>query len=188
MVDPPNGRIPDADAGGPSNGTGSIRSSVSRSCRTRHTCKRQSAGCRGGKYGPPSPRLNEVPPFYNTQRMNRHDGPKIRAWAIAACSGRRRTSTGSAASSRGRNAIAIGIDTGQGQGYQRVVYLSGSHPPKSVHLRHGDSRGRFEGHTLVVETTNFSPKFPYRGAGENLTLVERFTRLDAKTHRVRGRR
>ena len=77
--------------------------------------------------------------------------------------------------------VTIFYDTGQGQGYQRVVYLSGKHPPATVRLRHGDSRGRYEGNSLVVETTNFSPKWPFRGAAENLTLVEKFTRLDAKT-------
>jgi hypothetical protein len=82
---------------------------------------------------------------------------------------------------QGQDIIAFGIDTGQGQGFQRVVYLSGSHPPAKVRLRHGDSRGHFEGNTLVVETTNFSPNFPIRGAAENLTLVERITRLNAKT-------
>jgi len=80
-----------------------------------------------------------------------------------------------------KDIIAFGIDTGQGQGFQRVVYLSGSHPPANVRLRHGDSRGHFEGNTLVVETTNFSPNFPIRGAAEHLTLVERLTRLNAKT-------
>ena len=48
-------------------------------------------------------------------------------------------------------------------------------------LRHGDSRGRWEGSTLVIETTNFSSKFPYRGSGANLRLVERYTRVDADT-------
>jgi hypothetical protein len=62
-----------------------------------------------------------------------------------------------------------------------MIYLSGSHPPSHIRLRHGDSRGRWEGNTLVVETTNFSPKFPPRGASENLKLIERFTRVDADT-------
>jgi len=39
----------------------------------------------------------------------------------------------------------------------------------------GDARGHFEGATLVVETTNFKPATAYRGASENLKLVERFT-------------
>jgi hypothetical protein len=45
----------------------------------------------------------------------------------------------------------------------------------------GDSRGRWEGNTLVVETTNFSPKAEFRNARENLRLIERFTRIDADT-------
>jgi hypothetical protein len=40
----------------------------------------------------------------------------------------------------------------------------------------GDSRGRWEGATLVVDTINFSEKVNYRGSSENLHLVERFTR------------
>ena len=45
----------------------------------------------------------------------------------------------------------------------------------------GDSRGRWEGDTLVVETTNFSHKATYRRSGERLHLVERFTRVDDGT-------
>ena len=41
----------------------------------------------------------------------------------------------------------------------------------------GDSRGRWDGNTLVVETTNFSAKSYFMGATENLKLVERFTRV-----------
>ena len=74
---------------------------------------------------------------------------------------------------QGPDTIAIGLDTGQGQGFQRVVYVSGSHPSNNIQFRHGDSRGHFEGNVLVVETTNFSPKYPFRGAAENLKLVER---------------
>jgi hypothetical protein len=45
----------------------------------------------------------------------------------------------------------------------------------------GDSRGRWEGNTFVVDTTNFTDKNPFRGSGENLHLTERFTRTDANT-------
>jgi hypothetical protein len=50
----------------------------------------------------------------------------------------------------------------------------------------GDPIGRWEGDTLVVETTNFTDKTSYRGAGENLRLVERFTRTapDVLTYQV----
>jgi hypothetical protein len=45
----------------------------------------------------------------------------------------------------------------------------------------GDARGHWEGDTLVVETRNFTDKTSYRGAADNLHLVERFTRLDPET-------
>ena len=45
----------------------------------------------------------------------------------------------------------------------------------------GDRNGRWEGDTLVVETTNFNGRAPYRGSSENLELVERFTRLGPTT-------
>ena len=43
----------------------------------------------------------------------------------------------------------------------------------------GESRGWFEGDTLVVETTNFGTKTNYRGANANLTLTERYRRVNA---------
>ena len=45
----------------------------------------------------------------------------------------------------------------------------------------GDSRGRWEGDTLVVEVRNFNGKSAYRGSGANLTLVERYTRTGPET-------
>jgi len=45
----------------------------------------------------------------------------------------------------------------------------------------GDSRGHWEGNTLVVDTTDFSGKAPFRGSDQNLHLVERFTRTEANT-------
>ena len=64
----------------------------------------------------------------------------------------------------------------------RVVPLDGR-PHLADHFRQwvGDSRGRWDGDTLVVETTNFHPEAGFRGTSENRTLVERFTRGDADT-------
>lgn len=45
----------------------------------------------------------------------------------------------------------------------------------------GSSRGRWEGDTLVVEVRGFNGRAPYRGAGENLTLTERFRRVGENT-------
>jgi len=45
----------------------------------------------------------------------------------------------------------------------------------------GDARGRWEGRTLVVDTVGFTDKTAFRGSGEHLHLVERFTRVDAET-------
>ena len=64
----------------------------------------------------------------------------------------------------------------------RVIPLDGRpHLADNVRLWHGDSRGWWEGETLVVETTNVSPKAHFRGSGDGLHLVERFTRIDADT-------
>src|SRR4051812_20155148 len=45
----------------------------------------------------------------------------------------------------------------------------------------GDPRGRWEGRTLVVETTNFTDRRPFRGSGDHLHVTERFTRYDKDT-------
>jgi hypothetical protein len=62
----------------------------------------------------------------------------------------------------------------------RVIYMDGR-PHLGKEIRHwlGDSRGHWEGDTLVVDTTNFSPKSNFRGSHENLHLLERFTRVSS---------
>ena len=64
----------------------------------------------------------------------------------------------------------------------RVIPLDGRpHIGQGIRLWNGDSRGHWDGDTLVVETTNFSDKTNFRGSGASLHLVERFTRVDADT-------
>ena len=64
----------------------------------------------------------------------------------------------------------------------RIVPTNGRpHLPQGLRQWMGDSRGRWEGETLVIETTNFSDKAYFRGAGEGMHLIERFTRADADT-------
>jgi hypothetical protein len=62
----------------------------------------------------------------------------------------------------------------------RVVRMNAEHVPKTITKWMGDSVGRWEGDTLVVDTANFSEKTRFRGATTNLHIVERFTRVDAK--------
>jgi len=60
----------------------------------------------------------------------------------------------------------------------RVVPLDGSpHLDAAVRQLHGDSRGHWDGDTLVVETTNYSSRGAYRGATEGVRVIERFTRV-----------
>jgi hypothetical protein len=70
----------------------------------------------------------------------------------------------------------------------RIIPLDGRpHLASGIRLWLGDSRGRWEGDTLVVETTNYHELSPFnsynfaRGAGKNLRIVERFRRIDART-------
>jgi hypothetical protein len=60
----------------------------------------------------------------------------------------------------------------------RIIRIGATeHLPKHIRPWFGDSIGRWEGDTLVVETTNFHPLQQYRGASENLKVTERFTRI-----------
>ena len=64
----------------------------------------------------------------------------------------------------------------------RIIPLDGRpHLPSNVREWLGDSRGRWEGDTLVVDTTNFTNKTNFRGADENMHLIERFTRTGQDT-------
>ncbi len=64
----------------------------------------------------------------------------------------------------------------------RIIPLDGRlHVGQHIRQWLGDSRGHWEGDTLVVDTSNFTDKTNFRGSGENLHLVERFTRVDADT-------
>ena len=69
----------------------------------------------------------------------------------------------------------------------RIIPIDGRpHLPSTIRQLMGDSVGRWEGDTLVVETTNFTSRTGYRGTTENLRLIERFTRTapDVLTYRV----
>ena len=66
----------------------------------------------------------------------------------------------------------------------RIIPLDGRPPlPDAIQLIPGDSRGRWEGDTLVVESANFTDKTRFRGSSAAMRVTERFTRVDAETIR-----
>jgi hypothetical protein len=66
----------------------------------------------------------------------------------------------------------------------RIVALDDRpHLPQNVRQWTGSRRGHWEGDTLVVETTNFNGKNPFRGSSEQMRVIERFTRVDEDTIR-----
>ena len=67
----------------------------------------------------------------------------------------------------------------------RIVRMNAKHLPSSMRFWMGDSIGSWEGDTLVVDTTNFTDKTRFRGSTQDLHVVERFTRVDAKTLKYR---
>ena len=74
-----------------------------------------------------------------------------------------------------RDSVAILMETIHDA---RIIPLDGRpHVGENIRQLLGDSVGHWEGDTLVVDTTNFSPKSDFRGSHENLHVVERFTRV-----------
>ena len=64
----------------------------------------------------------------------------------------------------------------------RVIPTDGRpHLPPSIRQWQGDSVGHWEGNTLVVDTTNFTGLTSFRGSGDKLRLIERFTRINPDT-------
>jgi hypothetical protein len=154
--------------------------------QSTETCKNKSPACNGGNYDPtPSPRRLEPPPRYdatNAAFINRHDGPED-GHLSQRCLNSGLPEFGSAFGGSFRRivqtpgGISMFYDFGQGQGFQRSIVMDGSpHLPASIRQWFGDSRGHWEGDSLVIDVTNFSPKTDFQGSRENLHLIERWRR------------
>ncbi len=65
----------------------------------------------------------------------------------------------------------------------RIIRMNDKHLPPTIRKWLGDSIGRWEGDTLVVDTTNFTDKTRFRGSSDQLHVVERFTRVDGNSLR-----
>ena len=186
IVDPADGRVP------PLTVEAQKAAAADREFRlallqTNDTSKKMAPACAGGKYDPtPSPQRAEAPPRYNTANVNRYDGPEDGTLANR-CLTPGLPEFGGVTGSFRRivqtpGGITMFYDVGQGQGWQRNIVMDGSsHLPSNIRQWFGDSRGHWEGNTLVIDVTNFGPKTDFQGSRENLHLVERWTRTSPTT-------
>jgi hypothetical protein len=191
IVDPPNGRLPalTPEAQKTAAAEREFRLAL---LQATETCKNKAAPCSGGTYDPtPSPRFADPPPRYNTATINRYYGPEDASLAVRCLMGGvPEVGTLGAIADRisfrrivqTPGGISMFYDVGQGQGWQRNIAMDGSpHLPAGIRQWYGDSRGRWEGNTLVIDVTNFSPKTDFQGSRENLHVIERWTRTGPDT-------
>jgi hypothetical protein len=181
IVDPPDGRIPPATPE-LEQSRRELREFQLALMQAVETCKTTKArACAGVTPGPPSPRRNEPPPLYltvgRTGLINRVDGPEDFGLGERCLRGQPPSLGGVQRIVQSPGVVAI-----QYEGWHRVIPVTtGPHLPGHVSQWRGDSRGRWEGQTLVVDVTNFNPKTDFQGSRQGLHLVERFTRVDANT-------
>jgi hypothetical protein len=190
IVDPPDGRIPPLTPEA-QKAVAADREFRLATIQSTETCRTEMAQCRGGKYDPtPSPRRSEPPPRYNateSQRYNRRDGPEDNSLSERCLSRGLPEFSNALGGSLRRivqtpGGISIFYEIPFGQGFQRNIAMDGSpHLPVGIRQWFGDSRGHWEGDTLVIDVTNFSPKTDFEGSRENLHLVERWTRTGPTT-------
>ena len=190
IVDPPDGRVPPLTAEGQQRRN--VMVEYQRALmQSTDVCKDKLAGCAGWSYGPPSPKRLEPPPYYVAVSVgpgggggviNRSDGPEDRGLSERCMTAILPDFGGFRQIVQSPGMVSIFYDTGQGQGWHREIPVDQStHLPAGVRLWWGDSRGHWEGNTLVVDVTNFSGKTDFRGSRENLHLVERWTRTAPDT-------
>ena len=137
----------------------------------------------------------ELPPRYhsgNIARLNRSDGPEDDGLAdrclisglpefgsLFGGSFRRIVQT--------PGGISIFYDTNQGQGWQRNIVMDGRpHLPASIRQWFGDSRGHWEGNTLVIDVTNFSAEDRYFRLARKPASRRALDAHGAEDARVRG--
>ena len=189
VIDPPDGKIPPLTPEAQKR-QATLREYERALLQNTAICRDKLPGCEGITYGPPSPRRQETPPYYLTNAVNRADGPEDRGLGERCMGGALPQFRGGFTGIYLRvvqspATVNIVYDVGQGQGWNRIVPVTAApHLPSQIRERSGDSRARWEGHTLVVDVTNFSPNRDFQGSRENLHLVERWTRTGPDTLEV----
>ncbi len=189
VVDPPDGRIPGLTPEAQKK-RDAFRQFQLALLQPTEACKEHHPGCAGGKYGPVSPRRNATPPSYigagATAGINRANGPEDRTLTERCLNGTLpdfgNFIGGFSRIVQSPGVISIVYDVGPGVGRPRIIPLTTApHLPETMRQYWGDSRGHWEGDTLIVDVTNFSPKSDFQGSHEHLHLLERWTRIDADT-------
>src|SRR5438552_8479225 len=187
IIDPPDGKVPPLTPKAQGQ-QAAFREYQRALVQATDVCK--NGDLPGCKSGPPSPRRSEPPPAYpaaGVGPLNRADGPEDRGLSERCMGGGLPDFRGGFTGIHRRIGPSPGVgtifyDTGQGQGWSRVIPITDRpHLPSQVRQWWGDSRGHWEGDTLVVDVTNFSTKTDFLGSRENLHLVERWTRTGPKT-------
>jgi len=187
IVDPPNGRLP------PFTPQVQARQKELRDwqlalIRSTESCKQNWRGCEGGKYDVvPSERRFDAFKHYPVAGINRADNIEDHGLGMRCLSANMPDfisggTGGFWGIAQSPGAVSIFYDTGQGQGWHRTIPVDGSaHLPSSVRFWWGDSRGHWEGNTLVVDVTNFNGKNEFMGSRENRHITERWTRVSPTT-------
>jgi hypothetical protein len=175
VIDPPDGRVPPYTP-----------EAAKRIADKREFLAALLQGTSGGRPGPISPRRAEPSPDYNLDRINRSDGPEDRG-GPERCFGAELpvvmgtgTFGGILQLVQSPSSVSIYYDIGQGSGFAWVIPITTrAHLPRTVQLYRGDAIAHWESDTLVIDVTNFSDETNFRGARENLHLIERIKRADA---------
>jgi len=123
VVDPPDGKIPPL-----------APEVQKRAQATREYLQALLQGTSGGKAGPPSPRRQEAPPYYNVDRMNRANGPEDRSLSERCMGGNMPDWGGFQQIVQSPGAVSIFYDTGQGQGWHRIIPVTTT-PHLPSHIR-----------------------------------------------------
>jgi hypothetical protein len=187
IVDPPDGKLP-AFTPEVQARQREIRAWQLELIRSTASCKEKWRGCEGGAYNPvPSDRRDDAFKYYPTGNFNRADHIEDHGLGMR-CLGANMPDFISGGTGgfwgirQSPKAVSIHYDTGQGQGWHRTIPVDGSaHLPKHITFWWGDSRGRWEGDTLVVDVTNFNGKNEFQGSRENRHIVERWRRANPTT-------
>jgi hypothetical protein len=160
VIDPPDGRIPPTVAGAPAGGRGGAGAAP-------------NAGARGGGGRGFGAQAND-----NPEQIAQN--PRCLGVALPFLPLNTQFAQGTVMRIvQSPKSVSIYMEDDHAGGGNRVIHLDGRpHPPASAKLYLGDSRGRWEGNTLVVETTNFAQGF--RGSNvDSYKMTERFTRTGA---------